>query len=298
LPQQRRSTPKNAATLDARAVKDAALRLVRRDGVEKFSMRGLARELGVSPMALYHHVPNKDALLDQLPEANARGKSPQLRGEAEIIATALQLLRSQGAEQLSMRGLARELGVSVMALYHYVRSREELLDKVRNSLLAQVATPSVTRESWEAQMRAYALESVLLVSEYPGLVSFGALRGPTESDRRLTRHGIEILLAAGCDARTAALAIRTYHTQIFGLVILQNLTGRAPQPARRSVAPQQRTTHQPPDVAAVTRELCTISFREAVEFSIDTVLQGLRVQIEAAIRARGGRDPRRPRRTS
>jgi AcrR family transcriptional regulator len=33
-------------------------------GLEGFSMRGLAQELGVVPMALYKHVENKDALLD------------------------------------------------------------------------------------------------------------------------------------------------------------------------------------------------------------------------------------------
>src|SRR5665213_2117527 len=33
-------------------------------GLETFSMRGLAQELGVVPMALYKHVANKDELLD------------------------------------------------------------------------------------------------------------------------------------------------------------------------------------------------------------------------------------------
>ena len=34
------------------------------DGLEGFSMRRLAQELGVVPMALYKHVANKDELLD------------------------------------------------------------------------------------------------------------------------------------------------------------------------------------------------------------------------------------------
>jgi len=33
------------------------VRFVQRHGIDKFSMRGLARDLGFSPMAIYHHVP-------------------------------------------------------------------------------------------------------------------------------------------------------------------------------------------------------------------------------------------------
>jgi len=42
----------------------AAVSLADEAGLDAFSMRGLAQELGVVPMALYKHVANKDALLD------------------------------------------------------------------------------------------------------------------------------------------------------------------------------------------------------------------------------------------
>ncbi|HEY5261007.1 MAG TPA: TetR/AcrR family transcriptional regulator [Solirubrobacteraceae bacterium] len=42
----------------------AAVALADDGGLEAFSMRALAQELGVVPMALYKHVANKDALLD------------------------------------------------------------------------------------------------------------------------------------------------------------------------------------------------------------------------------------------
>ncbi|MFI9612097.1 TetR/AcrR family transcriptional regulator [Streptomyces sp. NPDC052023] len=41
----------------------AALRLIDADGVEALTMRKLATDLDANPMSLYHHVPNKDALL-------------------------------------------------------------------------------------------------------------------------------------------------------------------------------------------------------------------------------------------
>ena len=45
-------------------VLQAAVALADEAGLEAFSMRALAQELGVVPMALYRHVANKDELLD------------------------------------------------------------------------------------------------------------------------------------------------------------------------------------------------------------------------------------------
>lgn len=42
---------------------DAAIRILNEDGVDGLNMRRLARELYLQPMSLYHHVPNKSALL-------------------------------------------------------------------------------------------------------------------------------------------------------------------------------------------------------------------------------------------
>src|ERR1700722_14206509 len=47
-------------------VLEAAVALADQIGLEAFSMRGLAQELGVVPMALYKHFANKDELLDDM----------------------------------------------------------------------------------------------------------------------------------------------------------------------------------------------------------------------------------------
>ena len=50
--------------LSSARVLQAAVALADEAGLEAFSMRGLAQELGVVPMALYKHVANKEDLLD------------------------------------------------------------------------------------------------------------------------------------------------------------------------------------------------------------------------------------------
>ncbi|MEM7338168.1 MAG: TetR/AcrR family transcriptional regulator [Actinomycetota bacterium] len=47
----------------------AATAVADRDGLTALTMRSLASELGVAPMAVYHHVPNKEAILDGVVDA-------------------------------------------------------------------------------------------------------------------------------------------------------------------------------------------------------------------------------------
>jgi AcrR family transcriptional regulator len=42
----------------------AALEMAERDGLDRLTMRGLAAQLGVTPMAIYYHVPDKEVLID------------------------------------------------------------------------------------------------------------------------------------------------------------------------------------------------------------------------------------------
>ncbi|KZM70668.1 TetR/AcrR family transcriptional regulator C-terminal domain-containing protein [Nocardia terpenica] len=60
-------------TLSESEIVEAALRVVREDGVEKLSMRRLSRELGVSPMAPYYYVADKRELLDLVASAALTG---------------------------------------------------------------------------------------------------------------------------------------------------------------------------------------------------------------------------------
>lgn len=56
-------SPRDKA-LTREEIVDEALRLVDEEGMEALSMRRLGAALGVEAMALYRHVPNKEALLD------------------------------------------------------------------------------------------------------------------------------------------------------------------------------------------------------------------------------------------
>jgi len=59
--------------LDRDTILTAAVALVDREGLAALNMRALASSLGVGTMSLYHHVPNKEALLDGVVEVLLAG---------------------------------------------------------------------------------------------------------------------------------------------------------------------------------------------------------------------------------
>lgn len=59
----------NQPTLTRKQIVAAAITIVDRDGLAGLSMRRLAGELGMSPMSLYFHVPDKSALYDLILDA-------------------------------------------------------------------------------------------------------------------------------------------------------------------------------------------------------------------------------------
>jgi AcrR family transcriptional regulator len=61
------------SALSVAEIVETGLRLGVRDGFEALSMRTLARELNVSTMALYHHVPSKGGLMVLLVDAALAG---------------------------------------------------------------------------------------------------------------------------------------------------------------------------------------------------------------------------------
>lgn len=57
-------TQGTTAGLDRHRITSAAVELIDRDGLERFGVRRLAKELDVDPMSIYHHIKGKEALLD------------------------------------------------------------------------------------------------------------------------------------------------------------------------------------------------------------------------------------------
>mgnify|MGYP001370541539 CR=1 FL=1 len=88
------STPRRSR-LNRAKVLEAAVALADEVGIEALSMRRLAEELGVAPMALYKHVADKEDLLDGMVEVIVREIDPQATGENWKNAIRLRVLSAR-----------------------------------------------------------------------------------------------------------------------------------------------------------------------------------------------------------
>lgn len=59
-----KASPKTAGKIAS-----AALRLLERGGENRVTMRSVARAVGITPMAIYHHFPSREALLRKITDA-------------------------------------------------------------------------------------------------------------------------------------------------------------------------------------------------------------------------------------
>jgi Transcriptional regulator len=88
-----------------------------------------------------------------------------------IVRTALELLRQEGAEGLSMRRIAKALDTGASSLYVYVTNLQELNAYVLDYGLAQVQLPDPSEGHWSDNLfeAMYAYVEVLL--ETPGIAA-------------------------------------------------------------------------------------------------------------------------------
>jgi AcrR family transcriptional regulator len=87
-----------------------------------------------------------------------------------IVETAIALADEQGLAELSMRAIARRLGVGAMSLYTHVPSKSELIDLMVDTVWSEVATPVSTGNGWRADLERIARDRFELCLRHPWLV--------------------------------------------------------------------------------------------------------------------------------
>ena len=86
-----------------------------------------------------------------------------------VLAAALEIIDRDGADALSMRGLARALGRDPMILYRRAPNKAALLDGVAETVLAQLHVDPADPD-WAAQLRTVAHDYRALALAHPNVV--------------------------------------------------------------------------------------------------------------------------------
>ncbi|WP_165962888.1 TetR/AcrR family transcriptional regulator [Occultella glacieicola] len=116
------------------------------------------------------------ALLWSPPEPSTKGR-PARTTLVEVVSAGLAVVRSEGLEALSMRKVARELGVGAMSLYTYVPGRTELIDLMIDSVHGGLALPEAG-EPWRNALGQYCREFWALYDREPWLLQTNMWRAP------------------------------------------------------------------------------------------------------------------------
>src|SRR6187401_2799921 len=94
-----------------------------------------------------------------------------------VLQAAIRLADEGGIESLTMRKLARELGVEAMSLYNHVANKDEIIDGIIDLVASEADLPADATD-WKAAMRQSAIS-----------MRDAFLRHPWASSLWMSRHG-------------------------------------------------------------------------------------------------------------
>ncbi|MBX5483044.1 MAG: helix-turn-helix transcriptional regulator [Myxococcaceae bacterium] len=85
-----------------------------------------------------------------------------------IAAAALEIADKEGFEAVSMRRIADALGAGTMTLYHYVRTKDELVALLDDALMAEILVPEdELSDHWQEALTTIARRTRKVFIRHP-----------------------------------------------------------------------------------------------------------------------------------
>ncbi len=139
------------------------------------------------------------------------------------LQAAVALADSRGIEAVTMRGLARDLGVEAMSLYHHVANKDDILDGMVDLVFSEVQLPE-PGTAWRPAMSDRALSVRAALTRHPWALALMESR-TSPGAATLAHHNAVLgcLRQAGFSVEMAAHAFSLLDAYIYGFV-LQEVT--------------------------------------------------------------------------
>lgn len=197
----------------------------------------------------------------------------------QVVAAATRVVRAGGYEQMTIRSLAGELGVSPMSLYRHVRDKDDLLDEVVDTLLSEAWRPRAREHEWRVWI-AEAADKLrgFLVSQPAALHVY--LAHPVVSAAALARMEaiMRVLSEAGLSQAAARRAYGAVHTYTIGFAALE-----------ASRAREARAAHDADDLACLLAAYTTPQqFAEGLGYLLEGISLSARVEPDPGSRTAAG----------
>jgi AcrR family transcriptional regulator len=221
--------------------------------------------------------------------AHARNQ-PRLSRDA-ILDRALVVADGEGSEAVSMRRLARELGVTPMALYWHFDGKEALRHSLADRLLGGLDLTMDDSVPWPEQLRKFVVSFTAVLRAHPSAaVLIGSL--PTvasENALRVTEVALDILGRAGFSPEEAAhITTQIVRTTTSMVIAELDVTPAPGEPA----CTEEFLRSLPPDrFPRVIAAAGPLSAREDPETFYDLVIELILAGVESAAARRSDSRP-------
>ncbi|MBK3582984.1 TetR/AcrR family transcriptional regulator [Streptomyces sp. MBT57] len=196
-----------------------------------------------------------------------------------MVSTARRIVEEEGVAALSMRRVAKELGSTPMALYHYVQDKDELLMLTLSGTAAAFPHPELPEDPRE-RLVAVAVHMHDIIGRIPWVLDILALGELTDRNALwMVEEIIDCALACGLSPARSVRAYRTIWSYVYGdLVFRRAAARRAEQPSRREFFPEMITEKDTAELPRLTevkehwREYAA-DYETAAE--LDAIVEGL-----------------------
>lgn len=145
-------------------------------------------------------------------------RQPLNRGR--VLDAAIRVADRGGAEAISMRRVAQELGVEAMSLYHHLPNKDAVLDGVVDEVFAAIELPRTEGDDWRDAIRTRAHSARAVLSQHTwALGLMDSRRNPGPATLRHHNAVLGVLREAGFTLPMAAHAVSLIDSYIGGYVL-------------------------------------------------------------------------------
>ena len=139
-----------------------------------------------------------------------------------MLRAAVALADKRGAEELTMRKLAKELGVEAMSLYNHVANKDDLLDGMIDIVFSEIGVPSPGGD-WKEELRRRAVSTRAVLARHPWAI--GEMEGRTghgPANLRVHNAVLGCLRAAGFSVELSVHAYSVQDAYIYGFALQES----------------------------------------------------------------------------
>lgn len=201
---------------------------------------------------------------------------PRLSPES-IVEAAAAVADRGGLSLVSMRTVAKELGVEAMSLYHHVKNKDALLVALASWVVTQFYLPDSTK-GWREEMQKSAASRREVLTAHPW--GLGMIESRGETVEAVLRHHDAILgsLYTVFDVRMAAHAFSLLDAYIYGFVLTEVNLPFEPGEGHENEMAAALDLAALPNLARMVSELMVTgeySYRAEYEIGLGLILDGL-----------------------